>query len=103
MATLNEEIIGSNTTPEGTLEYGETDASGQRFETFTPTISSETLSPSPAVDFQQPEPETIYPVGSLAPEYVNLNSKLPLADEKSVSCCKMLLLQEYLIVVPDNI
>lgn len=64
MAKINEEIIGEETTPEGTLEFGETDPTGQRFERFTP-ITTEALTPTPTLDFQTPDPETIFPVGDL--------------------------------------
>lgn len=64
MAKINEEIIGEETTPEGTLEFGETDPTGQRFERFTP-ITTEILTPTPTLDFQTPDPETIFPVGDL--------------------------------------
>lgn len=59
-----EKIIGKEKLDTGTLEFGETDGQGKRFETFTP-ITGEDLAPAPSIDFKEPEPETIYPVADL--------------------------------------
>lgn len=64
----NEDIIGKIIKPTGTLEFGERDPiTGQRFETFDPKITSESLKPAQSIDFQTAEETPIFPVGGLNP------------------------------------